>query len=220
MDGHKCFTIKKTNMHNPMLRFILFAAMVMAFHHAKADCLACWEQRKVEIILSTGDTLTGYVAWNEAWLEDTPGGEQWKNKFPESLVAFYRNIPNHKDLMLIQKLIPVKNDSIDLFFATQKEFIKFVDLKQVKSIRELEVDTVKYQGAGKIPVFTQTEFDRLKTNPVAILEIEEPVSDTFLLSYSPLVTKEVLNSIHNSRIDKNTDEMKQKGIIVYTIAYD
>jgi len=203
-----------------MTKYLTFFLLILTFNIAKASCLACWEQRKVEIILTTGDTLTGYVEWNELWISSIPNFKKWGNKFPESLVPLYENLPYKKELVLITEFIDIKNDSIDRFFCTKKELKRMLDYKQILSIKELDKKGKKREGANNVLVLTQQEIDKLQTNPFAIISIEEPVSDTYFLSYNPLITKQILRSIIPQNYEDKIPELKTKGVIVYSISYD
>jgi hypothetical protein len=204
----------------PMTKYLIVFLLALTVNDAKASCLACWEQRKVEIVLTTGDTLTGYVEWNELWISTIPELEKWKDKFPESLVPFYRNAPCKKQLVLIKEFIDVKNDSIDAFFCTKNELKQLLDYNQILSVKELDISKKKREGADDVLILTQPEIDKLRTNPVAVIVIEEPVSDTCFLSYNPLITKQILRSITPENYRDKIPELKMKGVIVYSISYD
>jgi hypothetical protein len=203
-----------------MTKYLTFFLLILTFNTTKASCLACWEQRKVEIILTTGDTLIGYVEWNELWISSIPNFKKWGNKFPESLVPLYENLPYKKELVLIKEFIDIKNDSIDHFFCTKKELKRILDYKQILSIKELDKKEKKREGANEVLVLTQQEIDELQTNPFAIISIEEPVSDTYFLSYNPLITKQILKTIVPKNYECKIPELKTKGIIIYSISYD
>jgi hypothetical protein len=203
-----------------MTKYLTFFLLILTHNAKKASCLACWEQRKVEIILTTGDTLTGYVEWNELWIYSIPNFKKWENKFPESLVPLYENLPYKKELVLIKEFIDIKNDSIDRFYCTKKELRRILDYKQILTIKELDKKKKKREGANDVLVLTQQEIDKLQTNPFAIISIEEPVSDTYFLSYNPLITKQILQTIVPKNYEEKIPELKSKGIIIYSISYD
>lgn len=204
-----------------MTKYLTFLLWILTFIDVNASCLACWEQRKVEIVLKTGDTLTGYVEWNELWISSIPNFKKWENKFPQSLVPLYENLPNKKELVLIKEFIDIKNDSITPFFCTKKELRRLLDFKQIRSIKELNEKEKKREGANDVLVLTQQEIDKLTTNPFAVLRIEEPISDTYFISYNPLINKQILRSmVSKKNYEDLIPELKSKGIIVYSISYD
>jgi hypothetical protein len=203
-----------------MTKYLILFLLILSIHISKASCLACWEQRKVEIILTTGDTLTGYVEWNELWISTIPNLEKWKNKFPESIVPFYKCAPYKKELVLIKEFIVIKNDSIDSFFCTKNEFKQVLNYNQIISVKELDVKKKKYEGANDVLVLPQQEINQLQTNPFAVIRIEEPVSDTYFLSYNPSITPQILRSIIPKNYEDKIHELKTKGVIVYSISYD
>lgn len=203
-----------------MIKYLTLFLLALTVNDAKAGCLACWEQRKVEIVLTTGDTLTGYVEWNELWISNIPELEKWKDEFPESLVPFYKNVPYKKELVLIKEFIDIKNDSIDAFFCTKSELKQLLDYRQILSIKELDQNKKKREGADEVLILTQPEIDKLQTNPVAVIRIEEPVSDTYFLSYNPFINKQLLKSMIPQNYGDKIPELKAKGVIVYSISYD
>jgi hypothetical protein len=203
-----------------MKNYLTIFLLILIVIPAKAGCLACWEQRKVEIVLTTGDTLTGYVEWNELWISAIPNFKKWENKFPESLVPLYANLPYKKDLVLIKEFIDLKNDSIMPFFCTKTEFKQQLDYNQILSIKELDIYEGKREGANDVLVLTQQEINKLQTNPFAIIRVEEAASDTYFLSYNPLITKQELRSIASRDYEDIISELKTKGVIVYSISYD
>jgi hypothetical protein len=203
-----------------MKNYLTFFLLILIVNHSQAGCLACWEQRKVEIILTTGDTLTGYVEWNELWISAVPNFKKWENKFPESLVPLYANLPYQKELVLIKEFIDLKNDSIAPFFCTKTEFKQQLDYNQILSIKELDKAEKKREGVNDVLVLTQQEIEKLQTNPFAIIRVEEAVSVTYFLSYNPLITKQELISIAARDYEDKIPELKTKGVIVYSISYD
>jgi hypothetical protein len=207
---------------------ILFITLIIAisFDTAKADCLACWELRKVEITLNTGDKITGFVKWNEAWLN----GEmlKWQNKFPESLVPYYNSLNYKLEILVIKELIPVNNDSLtklldkDLkLIATKKENLIKLDHKQIKSVIEFDKSTIHLQGAGDISVFTQDEFDKLNTNPYAIRQIDNlPTCVIYFLSYNAKITNKQMKEINEYNCWKLSKDYAKQGVIMIVINGD
>ncbi|HMG89830.1 MAG TPA: hypothetical protein VK589_07215 [Chryseolinea sp.] len=186
---------------------------------AKADCLACWELRKVEITLKNGETRTGFVFWNEAWLDETI--ENWKelrNKFPENFMALHRSKPG-QNIYLLTKLTTVKNDSLQEFKAITKEDQLGIRPDEVTVITELDQGLKKYEGAGKIPVYTLEELNKLNTNPYATYQYEGAVSDDFFLSYNKKITRQQLKKISENN-EIGPDELTKMGVIIVTIGYD
>src|SRR5688572_1750772 len=97
----------ESKLQLPIIRMVLFLlAIILASTTVKADCLACWELRKVEITLKNGETKTGFVQWNDSWLNEKV--ENWKelrNKFPENLLECYRSSPNNREILVLTKLM-------------------------------------------------------------------------------------------------------------------
>jgi len=50
------------------MRTLLVLLLLINVSLAMADCLACWELRKVEVVLKSGQRMVGFVHWNESWL--------------------------------------------------------------------------------------------------------------------------------------------------------
>lgn len=172
--------------------------------------------------MTTGDTLTGYVQWNDLWVEDTI-------KFPRSLLIRYKrmdenpltkNSPHRIKLLLIERFIDVKNDSIQPFFCTKEEWIHAIDYTKILSIKELENDEVKREGAGDVPVLTQQEIDKLKTNPLLVVRIDYSVCETWLVCYDPAITREMLTPKEYQDHRELVAALKSKDVIAYTISFD
>lgn len=203
-----------------MTRILAFLVLlVTGFNTAKADCPACWELRKVEITMNTGQIITGYVKWNEIWLNDVLDTAVWKNRFPESLLPYYQNLSYKWDLEFITELFIIKNDSIDEFIATKAESTGNLDYTKIKSVRELDVSAKKYHGIDEIQILTQKDIDRLKTNPLAVFYYDSGIFGTYFLSYNPAITAKVLSGINEQNYQKMVTDLKAKGVIVYTFGY-
>ena len=203
--------------------FILFIA-ILFISTAKADCLACWELRKVKITLTNSDTLSGFVQWNEAWLPGITGLKEWRNKFPESLVPFYyyRNLfyGDSMKILVIKDLVIVKNDSMPEFKATTPDNLLRFDHSAIKTIVELDDNSEKYNGAGDIPTFTLGDLNKLQTNPYAIILIDGIVADIYILSYNPEITRKQLELINADNYGNQIDELNKQGVITVNISYD
>jgi hypothetical protein len=202
-----------------MIRILAILIIVTGFNTARADCLNCWELRKVEITLNNGQIITGYVKWNEIWLNDVLDTAVWKNRFPESLLPYYQNLSYKWDLEFITELFIISNDSIDEFIATKAESTGNLDYTKIKSVRELDVSTKKYQGIDEIQILAQKDIDRLKSNPVAVFYYDAGIFGTYFLSYNPAITHKVLNGINEQNYQKMVTDLKAKGVIVYTFGY-
>ena len=198
--------------------FILLIAL-LGYNVAKADCLSCWELRKVEITLKSGANITGYIKWKEAWLNGVVDTAVWKNRFPESLVAYYENLGYKWDLEVYEEIYLIKNDSINPFVATKADKAGVLEYEKVKGIRELDQDGKIYRGMGEILTFTQDEIDQLKTNPFAVFYFDSTYYSTWFLSYSKYITAEELNKINEDNLNEKTSELKKKGVIVYTFGF-
>ena len=186
---------------------------------AKADCLACWELRKVDVILKNGETRTGFVYWNESWLDEaTKNWRELKNKFPENFIEYHRSRPQQK-FHLLTKLTTVKNDSIFEFLATTNEDQQIILTDEILKMFEIDKGSKKYQGAGDIPMFTPEELRRLKTNPYATYLSSGPVSDICIFSYNKKVTRQQLKKISENNEIK-PEELTKMGVITVTMGYD
>jgi hypothetical protein len=202
------------------MRHFFILTFVLVVNSAMADCLACWELRKVEVVLTNGSKKIGFVYWNEAWLnENLKNWEKWANKFPESFVELHRTTPNQK-VHMIRKLFTVKNDSLFEFKVTTKEDLVQFDINQIKEIKEIDKDSKKYQGAGIISVYTQEEIQILNTNPFATYREEDSVSDTYFLSYKKGVDRKHLKKISEVTYAEQESELKRNGVLLVTISYD
>lgn len=202
-----------------MIRILSFLIVLLSFNSAKADCLNCWELRKVEITLNNGQIITGYVKWNEIWLNDVLDTTVWKNRFPESLLPYYQNLSYKWDLEFITELFIISNDSIDEFIATKAESTGNLDFTKIKSVREIDKGAKIYHGIDEIQILSQNDIDKLKRNPVAVFYYDAGIFGTYFLSYNPAITAKVLSGINEQNYQKMVVDLKAKGVIVYTFGY-
>lgn len=198
--------------------FILLIAL-LGYNAAKADCPSCWELRKVEITLKSGSTITCYIKWNESWLIGVVDTAVWKNRFPESLVAYYENLEYKWEMEIYEEIYLIKNDSINPFVATKPEKAGALAYEKVKAIKELDPDGKIYRGMGEILTFTQDEISKLMTNPVAVFSFDSAYFSTWFLSYNKYITTQELSKINEDNLREKTSELKKKGVIVYTFGY-
>jgi hypothetical protein len=185
---------------------------------AMADCLACWELRKVEVSLKSGQRMVGFVHWNESWLYVIPNWKKFENKFPENFLEYVRNKPQ-KQMLLLTKLTTIKNDSLFEFKAITPNDEIFIKTDDVKSIVELEKDAPKYQGAGSLPKYSQEVINMLKTNPYATYHKDIGVADFYYLSYHLAVNRRRLKEISEENND-NEERLAKLGVILVAMSYD
>lgn len=205
------------------MRYLFFLSFLFISNLAQADCLACWELRKVRIVLTNDSVRTGYVYWNEAWLgSNLKDWETWKNRFPESMVALYKITPERK-IHMILKLFTVKNDSLFEFNVTTKAHQVELYVNQIRGIEELDKTAKKYEGAGPLPVYSLEEIKLLNTNPFAFYRLEDSVSETYYLSYNKEITRKQLKEmITETNPDREAVDaiLKRKKILIVDIFFD
>ncbi len=209
----------KASKEFEMKKILLIIIAFISFTAAKAECYTCWELRKVEITMNSGQIVTGYVKWNDVWLNDVLDTAVWKNRFPESLLPYYQNLSYKWDLELITEIFIIKNDSIDEFIATKAICQGNLDYTKIKSVREIDKDAKIYHGIGDIQILTQEEIDRLKGNPYAVFYLDSSLFGTYFLSYNKAITHAALSRINEDNFRKMSEELKTKGVIVYTFGY-
>jgi len=197
----------------------LLIIIIMSFNTAQADCATCWELRKVEITMTSGQKVTGYIKWNEAWLNDVVDTAVWKNRFPESVLPYYQKLGYTYELELFTEIFIIKNDSIDEFIATKAESQGNLDYTKIKSVRELDKEAKIYHGAEEILIFTQIDIDRLKNNPYATYYYDASFFGTFFLSYNKAITRAELERINEDNYQRMVTDLKGKGVVVYTVGY-
>ncbi len=202
-----------------MKRIFIFLVLAIGFTVANAQCISCWELRKVEITMKTGQSITGYVKWNEVWLNGVLDTAVWKNRFPESLLPYYENLGYKWDLEFITEIFVIRNDSIPEFYATKAVSTGNLDYTKIQSVRELDKGSENYHGVGDIQIFSQAEIDKLKRNPVAVLFYTSAYFGTYFLSYNPAITTAVLSRINEDNYSKMVVDLKEKGVIVYSVGY-
>ena len=207
-------------MRTKNLALLLFL-IILSPITARADCLACWELRKVEIILKVGETRTGFILWNEAWLNDKVNNwKQLKDRFPESVLEYYRSLPSDREILVLTKLATVSNDSLAEFKAVMIGDQLKIPVDEILKIVEIDKDLDRYQGAGSIPIYTQAELEMLNTNPYATYQEQGIVSDTYFLSYSKQIKRQQLKEISESDYRERKEALAESGVIIVTIEWD
>ena len=169
--------------------------------------------------MTSGETVSGYIKWNETWLNDIIDTTIWKNKFPESVLPYYQKLGFTYELELFTEIFIIKNDSIDEFIATKPECQGNLDYTKIKSVRELDKGAKIYHGAEEILIFSQRDIDRLKTNPYSTFYYDSSLFGTNFLSYNKAITRNEFSKINEDNYDRMVADFKAKGVIVYTVGY-
>jgi hypothetical protein len=203
-----------------MKKTITLLLILIASTIVKADCLACWELRKVEITLTNGEIMTGFVRWNESWVVLLEDWKVWKNNFPQSLIHYHKSIPNNQDILVLTKLTNVKNDSLFEFKATTEKDQFIIRPEEIDRIVEIDEESKRYQSAGGIPVYTETELETLNKNPYAAYHKDIGVADVYFLSYNKRINKQMLQEYSKSEYWTKKDELSMKGVIIVILSYD
>lgn len=203
-----------------MNKLLLLLIILLISTTAKADCMACWYLRKVEIVMNTGDTLTGFVRWNESWIVKFDDWNDWKNMFPSSLLHYHNSQPSNQNILVIKNLSFIRNDSLTEFKAALKSDTLIINSHNISSITKLDNQSEKYSGAGGIPVYSQTELDMLNGNPHAIYHEDVGVADVYLLSYNDEISKEMLGEIMETNYWGKREELRDKGVLIVILSYD
>lgn len=199
--------------------FVIIICVLFSFH-AKADCIACWSLVKVNITLTNGDSVTGFVKWNDTWLVYTPNEIEWIDKFPESLIYYYNNNSYSSELTVIKRLYNVKIDSlIELKITSPEDLLKF-DISEIRTIEKIPNNTESYSGAGDLPTFSKDNIEKLQTEPFAQVRFEASLSDVYMLSYNPEITEEQLAVYNESNYYSKIEELNKQGVITIVVSYD
>jgi hypothetical protein len=202
------------------MRFIIAIFFLFSIEAVAADCVACWQLRKVEVKLNDGSMKIGFVHWNEAWLIGSlKNWEKWIDRFPQSFLELHKARPEQKILMLT-KLFTIRNDSLFEFKVTTKEHKIEFDVKDVMSMTEIDIESKKYEGAGDIPVYSEDDIEVLNSNPFATYSVNISVADVYFLSYNKDIDRKKLIKISEGRYFDEETELKKKGVLFVTIAYD
>ena len=200
------------------LSFLICVFLFNGFS-ATADCLACWELKKVHITLKNDKEITGFVRWNEIWIYRMENSEELKNKFPQSLVPYYGYIKN-SELLIYTQLIDVGNDSIMNFKATSESSIQKIKVSDIDTIKEIQSDSEKVYGAGDLPAFSDKELKLLKKNPYATHSFNVNVADVFFLSYSAEIKREDLAKISKTDYYLKKKDLLEQDIVIIILSYD
>jgi hypothetical protein len=202
------------------MKLIITVFFLFSIKSVAADCLACWQLRKVEIRLNESSTKTGFVYWNESWLYgNLKNSEKWANRFPENFLEWHRTRPEQK-IHMLTKLFTIKNDSLFEFKVTTIAHQLEIDVKDIIGIIEIDKESKRYEGAGYIPVFSEAEIKILNSNPFATYTINISVADVYFLSYNKDIDRKKLKVISEDKYFGEESELKKKGVLFVTINYD
>lgn len=178
----------------------------------QADCLACWSLRNVEISLANGDTISGFVYWNDQWINAD------QSQFPQGFLEYHQGKGDSVFTML-KKVRTVKNDSISEIKTITEDDKLLIRLDQIKSIEEINKEDEIYWGAGELQTFTLEEIEKMSTNPVAFYHKQIPITDIYYLSYNSEIDKKKLIGL--SELSNQTHiSYESTGVIIITISYD
>jgi hypothetical protein len=205
---------------NWTMRLTITIIFLFSIKSVAADCLACWELRKVEIKFNDGSKKTGFVYWNEAWLNgNLKNWEKWANRFQESFLELHKTSPDQK-IHMLTKVFTVNNDSLFEFKATTKKHQLELDVKDVMTIVEVDKASKKYQGAGDIPVYSEEDIQILNSNPFATYTVNISVADIYFLSYNKNIDRKKLKKITEEKPNAQPAELRKIGVLIVNIGYD
>ena len=171
---------------------LLIAALAISASHVFAECLACNELRGVRIEMKNGSEITGYVHWNASWFT-----EQWRNRFPQSLIEPAAREDQRTDLIIYTKLLPVPGNR-NRTVTTKSNQVELTQ-GEIAGIASAEMPFEGRDGTGGVPIVSEKAFELLESaKPVAIAAKPEEVLGmcTFhFISFEPSIGKKKLETI-------------------------
>ena len=179
--------------HVKVVLLILMIGISLRANYVRADCLACFELKGVQIEMKNGNTHRGYVPWNPVWFK-----ERENAKFPDSLLSSesWQYTPLEA-LRLYTRVYKVKHP-LPILVTTSTDSIT-LSLSDIKKIVPAPQEHDGYQGASGLPALSQTAIRLLsEEEPYALLKDDSGVTDIYLISFNQNIDTEKLKQIHDA----------------------
>ena len=176
------------------MKTVLIIILTLISFNLSADCLACWELYNVEITLTNGEVVKGYITWNDSWinLETRKLSILKKVQYQLENTSWYELTLYHEVLKLGNHL-PCANGII----STNKiDTLELNDFKNIEAIPTLEK---RYIGAGEIQNLDDESIKLLKNEPINFIREEGIGAQSFYLNYNPEISLEDLQKISNDK---------------------
>jgi len=179
-----------------------------------AICLSCWSLHGVTIQLRNGQTLEGYVTWNQYRVEN-----ETQTPFPDVLLEPLKTVQSVEFYDQLHSVTyPVQGLIVS---AKSPRVIELDSLKSV-SLRPHSLD--KRSGAGRIPVAPARIIELLKLEPpVAYCHGDGELSTVYWLSYNPSLGEKELSFLCRDpwvQLIQGSKLLEDNNIVRLEFAYD
>ena len=200
----------------PIWILILF---VFFTSNLKADCLACWKLKYVEIENNNGEVSKGYIKWSDISVSYS---EQVHKKdythtteFCDTIATYFSDNSDKlivfNDFVFNRKLFG--NTAIAVGEADT------IDIDEMKNILTPIKEYSGYEGAGAMPGITKSQSDLFVNKPIVAMYKTAGwgFSDAYYLSYDVNIREEELIEMAKNRDEDSRFDGK---IILIEIHYD
>lgn len=195
---------------------VLIFSLCLLLTEGKADCLACWILEPVEVQLKNNTTKTGYLMWNDQWLNDPSADESFDKK-----IKNYHSEPGRGYLVLYEQVYQLGGHLPCEGVVTTESLIDSISIEMVRSVKQLPHKGEKISGAGLITTLQKQSIELLKNKPSCFYISESTVSETYFLSYDSETDVSQLQEIsETSDYWLKRKSFEKQGIIIIMIAWD
>jgi hypothetical protein len=172
--------------------FILILSLLSL--NLSADCLSCWELYQVEILLENGNSINGYITWNDSWINDI---EIRKKSLDEKVKYQLKNANWYKLVFYHETIILGNHLPLSIIVSSNK--IDTLQINDFKKIIEIPTKGKKPNGAGWILHLDNASLELIKKEPINYVKTESVVAESYFLNYNPEISYEELQEIANDR---------------------
>ena len=197
-------------------KIALIFGLCLALTEAKADCVACWTLELVEVTLADNTTKTGYMMWNDQWLNVSVSGCSFDDKVKKCFQESHlQGFVLYKQIYALGSHLPCEG------VVTTQSSIDSIHMDKVKEITQLPDQKEKISGAGEITTQSEQSIKLLNKKPFCFYREEDTVSETYFLSYNNKIDVAQLQEIGKTRdYWLKRSSFEKQGVIIIMISWD
>jgi hypothetical protein len=204
-------------------RLILAAWGLAMAGRAYGECLSCWTLEAVQIQVSSGAVLTGYIPWNDGWVELNGRRLTAIEALTSKEAAVLKQLGN-LNLQLYPELLELSFDPLKGKRLATKPPITLTR-GDIIDVKHAEGPHTGYSGAGLIQEVSPFQVKRLKAGPAAscLLEDKGSLADCYWLDFNATHDSKEINFLCKSPVGKLVEpspRMLGEGVMRICFAYD
>jgi len=200
-------------------RFLVFTLITLLAIQLRADCLACWQLKHVVITLQNGESIEGYIRWNDIWVEIYSNEDLSSRSLMEKVSQLQLDTEWYD--LVVYRDIYFTGDNLPFHTIVASNRIDTIKSDQLRDLSELKMDIQSHEGAGNIMNLEDESIKLIKEKPLYYFKVEGEVSETHYLSYNPLITKEDLILISkDSKYYLKREKYEEQKVIIIVVSWD